>query len=495
MKKALALVIGNGIYEDPDDNLDNAVNDAIAIEKKLHNLGFIVILKKNCTKVEFEKAIKEFEKKLEGFEVGLFYYSGHAFQIERENYLSATDSNFEDSDFAKTSCIPLQLIIKKMDRAKSDVKIIILDACRNNPLKERYRGGKEDLAPVKAPKGSLIAFSTSPGEKAQDFGKGGHSIYTGCLLKHLEDPDIPIEVLFKRVRVSVNSLSKGKQTPWEHTSMIEDFYFHRSELVHVTDLPYDSQSLIREQFVPKGSVADKLILDLFSTQFSEQNYAATKVRSLAKVTLSPSEKFLLGRGVLYAANYGGFKARDLINTLGNWIISFDEKGENHLLNGILFEIYFDEKGHLSKDYYKGEMLDEIYQYESDSKFEKSFKFLLEQLKPHRNYLFYLPGDGRITIDLLLKEYELSLAGGHKRKYFEIQSMKIGGSELFKPGQEDELFGSSLTSMSEFSKSIVKYLLIPKSKQNIITPFEDGEVKTLGLPPGFDIREIMKARGQ
>lgn len=282
----------------------------------------------------------------------ILHYSGHTFQIERENYLSATDSDFLDSDFAKSSCIALHLIIKKMDRANPDVMIVILDACRNNPLKEKYRGGSEDLAPVKAPTGSIIAFSTSPGERAADFGKDGHSIYTGCLLQHLEDPDIPIEVLFKRVRVSVNSLSRGQQTPWEHTSMIDDFYFHRSGLVHTTNTPYDSQSVINEQFVPKNGLADQLILDLFSTQFTDQNRAAGKIIDMEGVALSPSERFLLGRSLLSAANYGAFKAEDLIKRLGHWVTIFDENGENHLLNGILYEIYFNEKGLLRKFYYK-----------------------------------------------------------------------------------------------------------------------------------------------
>lgn len=117
MKKALALVVGNGDYSDPDDNLDNAVNDASSMCKKLHNLGFEVILKENCNKVTFDKTIKEFEERLSGFDVALFYYSGHAFQIERENYLSATDSDFQDSDFAASSCVRLNLVIKKYERS------------------------------------------------------------------------------------------------------------------------------------------------------------------------------------------------------------------------------------------------------------------------------------------------------------------------------------------------------------------------------------------
>ncbi len=493
MKKALALVVGNGIYDDPDDHLDNAVNDAKAISKKLHNLGFEVILKENCNKVDFEKAIKEFENKLAGYDVALFYYSGHAFQIERENYLSAIDSDFQDSDYAKFSCVPLHLAIMKMDRSEPDVKIIILDACRNNPLKEKYRGGAEDLAPVKAPTGSIIAFSTSPGEKAADYGKDGHSIYTGCLLKHLEDPDIPIEVLFKRVRVSVNVLSRGKQTPWEHTSMINDFYFHRSGLVHATDFPYDTQSLIYEQFVPKDGVADHLIIDLLSSQYSDQNDAAVKVYDMKDKGLSSSECFLLGRAVLSAANYGSFRAQDLIKTLTFWVTGFDENGENHLLNGILFEIYFDRKGLLRKEFFKSSLLDTIFQYEIDPRFEKSFAFLRKQLKPHTEYLFYLPGDGLITINLIMEE---SIIESNQKKCYRLQSMTIGSKEFIETHDDDEIFGSSIMNIASFQDSISKSLLIPKSKQNIISAFNSNDLKILAVPTfGLDLAKVMREHGQ
>lgn len=494
MKKALALVIGNGDYDNQDDYLENAVNDASAIAEKLHNIGFDVILKKNCKQVGFNKVLKDFENKLVDYSAALFYYSGHAFQIERENYLSAVDSNFEDSDFAKSSCVPLQLVISKMNKAQPDIKILILDACRNNPLKEVYRGISENLAPVQAPKGSLIAFSTSPGERAADFGKDGHSIYTGCLLEHLEDPDVPIEVLFKRVRVSVNNISRGKQTPWEHTSMIDDFYFHSSGLVHAKDFPYDSQSLIYEQFVPKGSVVDAMIISLLSTQFSEQNEAALKVSGMASERLSPSEQFLLGRSLLWAANYGAYKAEDKINDLGNWVSAFNENGENHLLNGILFEIYFNGKGLLRKEFYKSSMLDVILAYENDKRFAKSFSFIREQLKPHRGYLFYIPGDGLVTINLILEEGEYDFGRDIVRKCHVLQSMKIGSRELYKSLPHD-MRGSDLQSMEELRVLIVQYLLIPKSKLKLVSAYGSDEVKIISIPYGLNLREVMKEQDQ
>ena len=114
------------------------------------------------------------------------------------------------------------LEIFKEDK-QTKVHIVILDACRIYPT--NVRGGESlSIAPLMAPKGTMIAYSTSPNEPAIDTGFPNHSVYTGALLQFIEEK-IPVETLFKKVRATVFYQTKGKQTTWEHSCLIGDFYF------------------------------------------------------------------------------------------------------------------------------------------------------------------------------------------------------------------------------------------------------------------------------
>ena len=125
-------------------------------------------------------------------------------------------------EYAETTIrysVDLQKCIKGLHETKCKMIIVIIDACRNNPFEGKERGwGSVNLAPLFAPKGTLIAYSTSPGEKADDFGMDGHSVYTGALLKHLKEEGLEIETFFKKVRSTVDAMTNGKKTSWEHTS-------------------------------------------------------------------------------------------------------------------------------------------------------------------------------------------------------------------------------------------------------------------------------------
>jgi len=106
------------------------------------------------------------------------------------------------------------LEIFKEDK-QTKVHIVILDACRIYPT--NVRGGESlSIAPLMAPKGTMIAYSTSPNEPAIDTGFPNHSVYTGALLQFIEEK-IPVETLFKKIRATVFYKTNGKQTTWEHS--------------------------------------------------------------------------------------------------------------------------------------------------------------------------------------------------------------------------------------------------------------------------------------
>src|SRR5690606_33201656 len=120
------------------------------------------------------------------------------------NYLVPLNARLSASNEARFECLDANRVLAKMETAASGVNIVILDACRNNPLARSWRSADAGLAPMNAPSGSIMAFATAPGSVAAD-GTGRNGVFTGALLKHLATPGIDIENAFKRVAADVQT--------------------------------------------------------------------------------------------------------------------------------------------------------------------------------------------------------------------------------------------------------------------------------------------------
>ncbi len=247
-----ALIIGNGDY--PTAPLDNPVNDANDIADKLQVLGFEVAVLTNSSRRDMRRAIREYSENLKrSGGVGLFYYAGHGMQIKGVNYLIPTDavmaSEFEIPDEA----VSANSVLRAVEDAGNDLNIVILDACRDNPFARSYRSAAtRGLARMDAPGGSIIAYATAPGNVALD-GDGRNGVYTKHLLNNLDKPAMPIEQMFKKVRIGVIDESQGKQTPWEESSLRSDFYFKPAEVyeVNVPDNRQGVPTLSSEKVTPQ----------------------------------------------------------------------------------------------------------------------------------------------------------------------------------------------------------------------------------------------------
>ncbi len=221
--KRLALVIGNSKYE--IGALRNPVNDARAMAKKLQSIGFNVMIYTDLSYQDMKKKIREFGDKLtEQKGVGLFYYAGHGVQVSGENYLIPVDAHIKNYQDIEEQAVNLSRITGEMAYAQNELNIIILDACRNNPFEGMGGSSGKGLAGTSAPSGTFIAYATAPGSVAAD-GSGKNGLYTQELLKVIDIRGKKIEDIFKMVRRSVYELSNKKQTPWENSSIFDDFYF------------------------------------------------------------------------------------------------------------------------------------------------------------------------------------------------------------------------------------------------------------------------------
>lgn len=221
--RRIALVIGNGNYQNVS-KLSNPVNDARDMAETLKDLGFEVFYGEDQTVEQMKRLIKDFGAQLTKGGVGLFYYAGHGIQINNSNYLIPIEANNLREETIEFDGVDVGRVLSEMRAAKNGFNIVILDACRNNPFAGSWRSTNSGLASMDAPTGTFIAYATAPGNIASD-GTGRNGLFTFELLKQMRIPNLLLEEVFKGVRSEVRKKSKGKQVPWETSSIEGNFVF------------------------------------------------------------------------------------------------------------------------------------------------------------------------------------------------------------------------------------------------------------------------------
>lgn len=221
----VALLIGNNNYGTVP--LRNAANDAKDLGDALKDLGFQVIVRQNASRKDMIDAIREFGNAIDGANTALFFYAGHAMQFKDRNYLIPIDAAMGSEEDITFFAVELGQIFDRMDRARTRNNFIILDACRDNPFASSFKLSASGLAQMSAPSGTMIAYATAPGSVAAD-GYGRNGIYTKHILQNIKTPDLPAEIMFKRVREGVEQETRRLQTPWDSSSLKGDFAFNAS---------------------------------------------------------------------------------------------------------------------------------------------------------------------------------------------------------------------------------------------------------------------------
>jgi hypothetical protein len=225
----LALVIGQSAYHSVPA-LPNPVRDARAIAQALTDVGFEVTSASDLSEHQMRERIGEFAGRLatKGPDtVALVFYAGHGVQIDGENYLMPIDVVPKREADVPIQAIRLNDLLNALTSAPNRMRIVLLDACRNDPFPDINKTAGHGLALVDAKigvPGTFVSFSTSPGAEADD-GDGVNSPYAAALLPAMKERGITIEDAFKRVRVAVNKATGGRQTPWDSSSLTENFAF------------------------------------------------------------------------------------------------------------------------------------------------------------------------------------------------------------------------------------------------------------------------------
>ncbi|MBI5321968.1 caspase family protein [Bradyrhizobium sp.] len=228
-EKRLALVVGQSAYRSVVA-LPNPSNDAKKMTEMLGNAGFEVTSTADLTQNQLREAVGDFAAKIAANgpdTVALMFYAGHGLQVDGENYLVPVDVDPKRETDIPLQAVRLNDVMNTLGALPTRMRIIMLDACRNNPFPGIGSSTGHGLAIVDTKAGaagSFISYSTSPGAVAED-GSGENSPYTTALLSVAKEPNLPIEEAFKRVRVAVNDATEGRQIPWESSSLTTDFRF------------------------------------------------------------------------------------------------------------------------------------------------------------------------------------------------------------------------------------------------------------------------------
>lgn len=231
-----ALVIGNDRYR--HNPLNNATNDARSMAELLGRASFAVDLRLNATQAQMKGAIEAFGRAMAHPAVGtgLFFYAGHAAQLDWRNYMLPVDGNVEAPGDIRNQCVDLKLLIDTLARTKGKTALIFLDACRDDPFGPRVRAPLKGIGPYDAPAGTLLAFGTAPGRVAVEVVGSRNGLYTEHLVRELAVKGVSLEAALKRVRTNVVDASGGQQVPWESTSLDSDIYLFPAPRLSAAEL-------------------------------------------------------------------------------------------------------------------------------------------------------------------------------------------------------------------------------------------------------------------
>jgi TPR repeat protein len=293
-EKRVALVIGNATYQSAA-KLANPLNDASDVSAVLKELGFQVIEGFDLEKVTFDRKVRDFAAALQGAAAGIFFYAGHGLQVAGHNYLVPIDAQLTTAAALEFEMVRVDVVQRVMEN-QANTNILVLDACRDNPLARnlaRALGTRSaeigrGLAPVVSGVGTLISFSTQPGNVALDGG-GRNSPFAGALVKHILAAQDDLSAILISVRNDVMRETDNRQVPWEHSALRGRFYFRDARPAAGVAPSAWQLSERAEAWDRAKDTTSIAALELFITRYKDTYYAdlaRLRIQELSKQQLA-----------------------------------------------------------------------------------------------------------------------------------------------------------------------------------------------------------------
>ena len=225
-----AVVIGMSDYG-AGRSLDNTLNDADDMAEVFTRLGFEVTLLKNNDLRTLSGHLSAWYQSMGQNDMAVFYFAGHGIEVDGQNYLVPIDADMSSQADVKFTTLNVNQVLDNMEEKGVAMKLLILDACRDNPFKRSWnqaRGSNtQGLAGMSAPEGTYIAFAASPGSMAQDGGQYNlrNGVFTHFIIQEIVKAGATIDEIFNKVTGGVSNLTNRKQTPFKNSSLTASFYF------------------------------------------------------------------------------------------------------------------------------------------------------------------------------------------------------------------------------------------------------------------------------
>lgn len=237
----IALVIGNNKYVHGAP-LSNAVNDATSVSTELKKLGFSTLLETDARHEDMDRKLAAFRKSAEKAQIALFFYAGHALEIQGQNYLVPIDAVVAEQWQIKHKTVSLEEVLDAMNASKARVKILVLDACRDNPLGRDWRRGvPKGLAVAQIPDETILVFATSPGRVALDGRDQSNSPFTTAFVRYLGDQNLDFDEIFKRTGRAVIESTAGEQRPWMSSNLLSDIFLGKHKPLKLPPPPVEDK--------------------------------------------------------------------------------------------------------------------------------------------------------------------------------------------------------------------------------------------------------------
>jgi uncharacterized caspase-like protein len=235
-ERRVAFVVGNGAYKHAVP-LPNPSIDAKSMSAMLRNIGFEVVEGIDLGRNEMAARLGEFAQKSQGADVALFFYAGHGIAVNGKNYLIPIDADLKSElDVKIGAAIEVDAALDQT-MADAKVKLVLLDACRDNPFvgkimrsaRTRSTVVPNGLAEMKSGEGTMIAFATAPGQTALDGKAGENSPFTRALIANLAEPGLEVGLALTKVRAQVQDETRKQQVPWTNTNLTGFVYMNPAQ--------------------------------------------------------------------------------------------------------------------------------------------------------------------------------------------------------------------------------------------------------------------------
>lgn len=419
------------------------------------------------------------------YNVGLVYFAGHGVMANRSDCLLLKDAvavNPNTGLLPPGQAFKVQEIMTEMNQMGDQINILILDACRKD-AGMRGSGNPATSTLSNIPYQTFIAYSTSPGDGAIDGNETHNSPFATSLLSHIMDLNLPIEVLFKKVRKDIKDWGL-RQMPWDYSCLVDNYSFNHGQLSKYYDATYREDSFKYINYSADSESGTDLISYLWQDKETANEEALKMIASSWK-EMSKDDLFVAGRMVCNQAACGSKSCMAFLADTNRQRL-FNNKESNHLLNGYYYELYFDENDEVRTEILgDSNLTTTMQQLCMLIKNAKAEKFIKDMLVDYEHFYYVAGSTNEIPVHIESEYLDYTDTDGCQLKY--ISSIQIFGDDVI----DEIVWEDEMLEEVELRNRIIEGLSLPRQLVRMKLPQEDVTFVRYKLTNlAYDLQECM-----